>query len=138
MSSQIPYSKLAQHHRPKGFPRYRDKSSSLSATVNKFLHVNGLRPTKDHSVYSMYHSFKDRLVAAEVPDSLIDSLTTPNKRPFAAIEAQALGRDRLAGAGALVGQEKPLCARLSVFPLSQFRKLRLVFADGQFHGQEEQ
>jgi hypothetical protein len=60
--------------RPQGFPRYRDKSSSLSATVNKFLGVNGLRPTKDHSVYSLRHSFKDRLVAAEAPDSLIDSL----------------------------------------------------------------
>jgi integrase len=60
--------------RPKGFPRYRDKSSSLSATVNKFLRVNGLRPTKDHSVYSLRHSFKDRLVAVEAPDSLIDSL----------------------------------------------------------------
>jgi integrase len=60
--------------RPQGFPRYRDKSSSLSATVNKFLRVNGLRPTKDHSVYSLRHSFKDRLVAAEAPDSLIDSL----------------------------------------------------------------
>ena len=60
--------------RPKGFPRYQDKSSSLSATVNKFLRVNGLRPTKDHSVYSLRHSFKDRLVAVEAPDSLIDSL----------------------------------------------------------------
>ena len=60
--------------RPQGFPCYRDKSSSLSATVNKFLRVNGLRPTKDHSVYSLRHSFKDRLVAAEAPDSLIDSL----------------------------------------------------------------
>src|ERR1700676_3516956 len=39
-----------------GFPRYRDKSSSLSATVNKFLRVNGFRPTKDHSVYSLRHS----------------------------------------------------------------------------------
>jgi integrase len=64
----------AMTRRPKGFPRYRDKSSSLSATVNKFLRVNGLRPTKDHSVYSLRHSFKDRLVAVEAPDSLIDSL----------------------------------------------------------------
>jgi integrase len=60
--------------RRKGFPRYRDKSSSLSATVNKFLGVNGFRPTKDHSVYSLRHIFKDRLVAAQAPDSLIDSL----------------------------------------------------------------
>jgi len=64
----------AMRLRPKGFDRYRDKSSSLSATVNKFLRVNGLRPTKDHSVYSLRHSFKDRLVAVEAPDSLIDSL----------------------------------------------------------------
>jgi integrase len=60
--------------RPKGFPRYRDKASSLSATVNKFLRVNGLRPSRDHSVYSLRHSFKDRLVAAQAPDSLIDNL----------------------------------------------------------------
>jgi integrase len=59
---------------PEGFPRYRDKSSSLSGTLNKFLSENGLRPTKDHSVYSLRHSFKDRLIAAEAPDSLIDSL----------------------------------------------------------------
>jgi integrase len=64
----------AMRLRPKGFLRYRDKSSSLSATVNKFLRVNGLRPTRDHSVYSLRHSFKDRLVPAEAPDSLIDSL----------------------------------------------------------------
>jgi integrase len=59
---------------PKGFPRYRDRSSSLSATLNMYLGRNGLRPTKDHSVYSLRHSFKDRLIAAEAPDSLIDSL----------------------------------------------------------------
>lgn len=34
--------------RPEGFARYRDKSSSLSATVNKYLLENGLRPTKAH------------------------------------------------------------------------------------------
>jgi len=36
--------------------------------------MNGLRPTKDHTVYSLRHSFKDMLIAAEAPDSLIDSL----------------------------------------------------------------
>jgi integrase len=59
---------------PKGFPRYRDKSSSLSSTLNKYLTENGLRPTEDHTVYSLRHSFKDRLIGAEAPDSLIDSL----------------------------------------------------------------
>lgn len=60
--------------RPHGFPKYRDKATVLSATVNKYLSENGLRPTKDHTVYSLRHSFKDRLVAIEAPDSLIDSL----------------------------------------------------------------
>jgi hypothetical protein len=60
--------------RPRGFPKYRDKATALSATVNKFMLENGLRPTLDHSVYSLRHSFKDRLVAVETPDSLIDSL----------------------------------------------------------------
>jgi hypothetical protein len=60
--------------RPQGFPRYRDKSSNFSAVVNKYLMNNNLRPTKDHTVYSLRHSFKDRLIAAEAPDSLIESL----------------------------------------------------------------
>jgi integrase len=60
--------------RPDGFPRYRDKSSNLSGALNKYLWENGLRPTKNHTVYSLRHSFKDRLIAAEAPDSLIDSL----------------------------------------------------------------
>ncbi len=50
------------------------KASSLSATINKFLEEHSLRPTKEHTVYSLRHSFKDRLIAAEAPDSLIDSL----------------------------------------------------------------
>ncbi|SCB51754.1 Phage integrase family protein [Bradyrhizobium shewense] len=64
----------AMKRRPQGFPRYRDKSSNLSATLNKYLQENGLRPTKEHTVCSLRHSFKDRLIAAEAPDSLIDSL----------------------------------------------------------------
>jgi integrase len=64
----------AMRQRPQGFPRYRDKSSNLSATLNKYLLENELRPTKDHTVYSLRHSFKDRLIAVEAPDSLIDSL----------------------------------------------------------------
>ena len=60
--------------RPHGFAKYRDKATVLSATVNKYLAENGLRPTTAHTVYSLRHSFKDRLVAVEAPDSLIDSL----------------------------------------------------------------
>ena len=64
----------AMRQRPHGFPKYRDKATALSATVNKYLTENGLRPTREHTVYSLRHSFKDRLVAIETPDSLIDSL----------------------------------------------------------------
>ncbi|WP_375413011.1 tyrosine-type recombinase/integrase [uncultured Bradyrhizobium sp.] len=60
--------------RPSGFPHYRDRSASFSALVNKYFEGHGLRPTKQHSLYSLRHSFKDRLIAAEAPDSLIDSL----------------------------------------------------------------
>lgn len=64
----------AMRKRPDGFLRYRDKSSNLSATLNKYLMENNLRPTKNHTAYSLRHSFKDRLIAVEAPDSLIDSL----------------------------------------------------------------
>jgi integrase len=64
----------AMKKRPQGFPRYRGKSSSLSSTLNKYLLENDLRPTEDHTVYSLRHSFKDRLIAIEAPDSLIDNL----------------------------------------------------------------
>jgi integrase len=43
----------ALRERPDGFARYRDKSSNLSATLNKYLMENNLRPTKDHTVYSL-------------------------------------------------------------------------------------
>ena len=33
-----------------------------------------MRPTNKHCLYSLRHSFKDRLIGAEAPDSLIDSL----------------------------------------------------------------
>jgi integrase len=58
----------------KGFKRYHDNPSGFSAVANKFLKENGLRPTLDHSVYSFRHSFKDRLIAAEAQDSMIDAL----------------------------------------------------------------
>jgi integrase len=64
----------AMRRRPGGFPHYRDRSSTLSAVLNKFLAENELRPSKGHTVYSLRHSFKDRLIAAEASDTLIDSL----------------------------------------------------------------
>jgi integrase len=59
---------------PAGFPRYRDKSASLSGLVNRFLMNNGLRPTENHTLYSLRHTFKDRLRAVEAPPEMIDGL----------------------------------------------------------------
>lgn len=59
---------------PRGFPRYRDKGGSLSATLNAFLRSHDLFPTDRHTVYSLRHTFKDRLIEAEAPDSIIDQL----------------------------------------------------------------
>lgn len=59
----------AQAH-PAGFPRYRDKAASLSAIVNKVLSGRGLLPTPNHSLYSLRHTFEDRLTKVEAPDKL--------------------------------------------------------------------
>jgi len=53
---------------PEGFPKYRDKSDQLSAAVNKFLRENKLFPTKQHSMYSLRHSFQDRVLNVNAPD----------------------------------------------------------------------
>jgi hypothetical protein len=59
---------------PKGFPRYLDKASSFSGYVNGYLLDNDLRPTRKHSLYSLRHTFKDRLIAAKCQDSMIEAL----------------------------------------------------------------
>jgi integrase len=46
---------------PEGFPRYKDKGNSLSATLNKYFRENGLFPTEKHVIYSFRHSFEDRM-----------------------------------------------------------------------------
>lgn len=57
-----------------GFGRYRDSPDTLSATVNKALGVAGLRPTPAHTLYSLRHTFKDRLIALEAPERVQDAL----------------------------------------------------------------
>lgn len=53
---------------PNGFTQYQYKSDSLSNTLNKFLTENKLFPSDHHTVYSLRHSFQDRLLAANAPD----------------------------------------------------------------------
>ena len=57
----------AMRTHPEGFPRYRDKPG-LSATVNKFIRENGLAETPQHAMFSLRHSFEDRMLAAGVDD----------------------------------------------------------------------
>lgn len=61
---------IAAARNPNGFPRYRDKSATLSATINKFFDEKGLRPTPQHTLYSLRHSFEDRLTAIEIPEKI--------------------------------------------------------------------
>jgi integrase len=55
---------------PKGFPRYRENSATLTATIGKFLRENGLLETPDHSLYGLRHSFEDRLLANGVDERI--------------------------------------------------------------------
>lgn len=50
---------MKKHKR--GFPRYRDRGSSLSGTINKYLRENQLLETPNHTVYSLRHMFEDRM-----------------------------------------------------------------------------
>lgn len=54
---------------PNGFPRYFDKPG-LSATLNNFLRDNGMMETPGHTVYSLRHSFEDRMLAAGVDERI--------------------------------------------------------------------
>lgn len=65
--------KVMNRH-PEGFPRYYDAGDSVSAVVNKFLRSNGLRPSDEHSLYSLRHTFEDRLYAAECPEKYVAAL----------------------------------------------------------------
>ncbi|MFN7057099.1 tyrosine-type recombinase/integrase, partial [Hyphomonas sp.] len=55
---------------PEGFPRYRESSAGLSATVNKYLKAHGLLETPAHSFYSLRHAFEDRMLAAGIDDRI--------------------------------------------------------------------
>src|SRR5690606_19972555 len=62
---------MAMQAQPDGFPRYRDRSASLSALVNNYLTPRGLRPVQGQSFYSLRHTFEDRLTAVEASDKLM-------------------------------------------------------------------
>ncbi|WP_181168854.1 tyrosine-type recombinase/integrase [Mesorhizobium sp. B2-4-17] len=51
---------------PKGFPRYKDKEDSYSAMANKYFKEHGLKPSPQHSVYSLRRAFEDRMLEGGV------------------------------------------------------------------------
>ena len=53
---------------PDGFPQYFNRSDSLSATVNKYLKGLDILPSSRHSLYSLRHSFQDRMTEVNMPD----------------------------------------------------------------------
>ncbi|WP_374828723.1 DUF6538 domain-containing protein [Paenochrobactrum pullorum] len=55
---------------PNGFPRYKDRESSMSAALNKYLREHGLLPSEKHKVYSFRHSFEDRMKEAGIDSEL--------------------------------------------------------------------
>ena len=57
-----------------GLTRYQKSPDGASATINKYLRENGLKPTPKHTLYSLRHTFKDRLRDAEAPEEVIDEL----------------------------------------------------------------
>lgn len=58
---------------PDGF-KTKGNPDTFSAGVNKYLKNHGLKPTKKHSIYSLRHTFKDRLRDIEAPEEIIDGL----------------------------------------------------------------
>jgi len=58
---------------PRGFPRYK-AADSVSNLVNKYFEVHDMKPTAEHTLYSLRHTFKDRLRDAGAPEEVIDNL----------------------------------------------------------------
>jgi len=87
---------------PNGFPRYQDSSAGLSATVNKFLRENGLLETEEHTLYSLRHSFEDRMLAAGIDERIRRDLF-----------GHSLGRERY-GAGATLAHARDELQRIAL------------------------
>lgn len=51
---------------PEGFPRYREKEESACAAINKYLRENDLVPSPKHTLYSIRHTFEDRMKEAGI------------------------------------------------------------------------
>ena len=67
---------------PQGFPRYFDKESSLSKVLLNAFKTRDLFPTDKHVIYSLRHSFEDRMLEAGIDYALRCTLMGhKNNRP---------------------------------------------------------
>jgi len=57
-----------------GLTRYWKNPDSASGTISKYLRENDLTATPKHALYSLRHTFKDRLRDAGAPEEVIDEL----------------------------------------------------------------
>lgn len=64
----IGFALAAFNRYPHGFTRHIKNADSATSAVNKYLRENDLLPSDKHSVYSLRHSFQDRLLAVNAPD----------------------------------------------------------------------
>lgn len=70
-SREIPLvgaSLYAFQQRPEGFSQYMDRVNSVTSAIGKFLRTNGLYEQEGQTLYSLRHTFQDRLTALNVPD----------------------------------------------------------------------
>ena len=82
---------------PDGFPTYRDSDATLSATVNKYLRAHQLMESDQHVMYSLRHSFEDRLLRAGVDERVRRDLM-----------GHSLNRERYGQGGGLAFKAKML------------------------------
>lgn len=54
---------------PDGFPHYRE-SEGLSKAISDYMTANNLRETPAHSLYSLRHSFEDRMLKAGIDERI--------------------------------------------------------------------
>ncbi|OIQ19304.1 MAG: hypothetical protein BM557_06255 [Flavobacterium sp. MedPE-SWcel] len=83
------------------FKRYHGKPDLISSTINKYFRENDLLSSKHHSLYSLRHSFEDRLTAVEPPDKVQAALmghkyVRPRYGSGPSLEQKRLWLDRIA------------------------------------------
>lgn len=67
---------------PTGFEHYYDRNTLVSANLMKAFKQRGLLPTKDHVIYSLRHSFEDRMLEGNLDYGLRCALMGhKNNRP---------------------------------------------------------